>query len=143
VGWSIPKRRSIWICRSKRPHRGGQGAGVAKLPFQVDCIQTDNGSEFGSQFHWHVLDKGIQHRYIRPRRPYLNGKTERSHRIDDEEFYRPRGSGCVWAGGAEPQLAVWERFYNFERPMAAWTARHPMNALRQRLTTPSSVTDVS
>jgi transposase InsO family protein len=35
-----------------------------------------------------VLDKGIQHRYIKPRTPRLNGKVERSHRIDAEEFYR-------------------------------------------------------
>jgi hypothetical protein len=47
---------------------------LARLPFTVECIQTDNGSEFGSQFHWHLLDKGVRHRYIRPRRPYLNGR---------------------------------------------------------------------
>ena len=59
-----------------------------KLPFRIDVIQTDNGSEFGSQFHWHVLDRGIRHVYIRPATPRLNGKVERSHRIDAEEFYR-------------------------------------------------------
>ncbi len=26
--------------------------------------------------------------YIKPRRPRLKGKVERSHRIDQEEFYR-------------------------------------------------------
>jgi transposase InsO family protein len=26
--------------------------------------------------------------YIRPRTPHLNGKVERSHRIDDREFYQ-------------------------------------------------------
>ena len=26
--------------------------------------------------------------YIKPRKPRLNGKVERSHRIDEEEFYR-------------------------------------------------------
>jgi len=48
---------------------------LSELPFRVECLQTDNGPEFGPQFHWHILDKGIQHRYIRPRRPYSNGKT--------------------------------------------------------------------
>jgi hypothetical protein len=36
----------------------------------------------------------ICHVYIRPRTPYLNGKVERSHRVDDQEFYpagRPNG----------------------------------------------------
>ena len=61
---------------------------LSRLPFRTRVIQTDNGAEFQAQFHWHVLDKGINHVYIKPRRPRLNGKVERSHRIDEEEFYR-------------------------------------------------------
>lgn len=61
---------------------------LAELPFAVEQVQTDNGQEFGSAFHWHLLDKGIGHVRIRPRTPRLNGKVERSHRIDSEEFYR-------------------------------------------------------
>jgi len=61
---------------------------LSRLPFRVGVIQTDNGVEFGSSFHWHVLDKGVGHVYIKPRTPRLNGKVERSHRIDAEEFYR-------------------------------------------------------
>ncbi|KPI07695.1 Integrase catalytic region [Actinobacteria bacterium OV450] len=61
---------------------------LERLPFRVEVIQTDNGAEFQSAFHWHVLDKGIAHTYIKPASPHLNGKVERSHRIDAEEFYR-------------------------------------------------------
>ena len=61
---------------------------LEKLPFGVEVIQTDNGSEFGSRFHYHVLDAGVGHVYIKPATPRLNGKVERSHRIDQEEFYR-------------------------------------------------------
>jgi transposase InsO family protein len=61
---------------------------MAKLPFAVERIQTDNGSEFGASFHWHLLDKRIDHVRIKPRTPRLNGKVEKSHRIDSEEFYR-------------------------------------------------------
>jgi transposase InsO family protein len=56
------------------------------LPFRVELIKTDNGAEFQAAFHWHVTDRGIRHVYIRPATPRLNGKVERSHRIDDEEF---------------------------------------------------------
>ncbi len=35
---------------------------LEKLPFQVQEIQTDNGLEFGSSFHYHLLDKGVGHR---------------------------------------------------------------------------------
>ena len=61
---------------------------LEKLPFVVQVIQTDNGSEFGPSFHYHLLDKGVGHKYIKPRTPRLNGKVERSHRIDAEEFHR-------------------------------------------------------
>lgn len=59
-----------------------------KLPFRVEAIQTDNGSEFQTAFHWHLADRGIRHIYIKPATPRLNGKVERCHRIDAEEFYR-------------------------------------------------------
>ncbi|SEF13283.1 hypothetical protein SAMN04488561_4368 [Jiangella alba] len=42
----------------------------------------------GHQLQVDVKFKGIGHVRIRPRTPRLNGKVERSHRIDSEEFYR-------------------------------------------------------
>jgi hypothetical protein len=44
-------------------------------------------SEFGTSFHWHQLDAGIDHIRLKPRTPRLNGKV-RDHRIDSEKFYR-------------------------------------------------------
>jgi len=52
---------------------------VAKFPFRISTIRTDNGHEFQVKFHWHVEDLGIQHQYIKVRTPRLNGKLERSH----------------------------------------------------------------
>jgi transposase InsO family protein len=51
-------------------------------------VSTDNGHEFQAKFHWHVEDKGIRHAYIKAGSPQLNGKVERSHRSDEEEFYQ-------------------------------------------------------
>ena len=34
---------------------------LEKLPFEVKAIQIDNGSEFQSGFHWHLLGRGIRH----------------------------------------------------------------------------------
>ena len=59
---------------------------LRRLPFRVHVIQTDSGAEFQSHFHWHLEERDIQHVYIRPRTPHLNGKVERSHRVDDQEF---------------------------------------------------------
>src|SRR6266536_1941220 len=90
---------------------------LEKLPFQVEVIQTDHGAEFGSQFHYHVLDRGIGHVYIKPRPPRLNGKVERSHRIDQEEFYRMlQGVVIDDTGLFNERLKEWEDFYNFNRP---------------------------
>ena len=88
-----------------------------KLPFRIECIQTDNGAEFQGAFHWHVLDRGIGHVYIKPATPRLNGKVERSHRIDAEEFYRML-DGVVIDDTAlfNDKLQEWEAFYNLHRP---------------------------
>jgi transposase len=66
---------------------------LERLPFRVEVIQTDKGPEFGASFHWHVLDKGIGHSYIKPRTPRLNGKVERSHRIGRRGVLPPAGRG--------------------------------------------------
>ena len=48
---------------------------LSRLPFRVEIIQTDNGAEFQSAFHYHALDQGIGHVYLKPRTP---GSTARS-----------------------------------------------------------------
>ncbi len=64
-----------------------------RLPFGVQVIQTDNGAEFQGSFHyWHVLDRGIGHVYNKRVTPRLNGKVERSHRIDAEDYGCSTGS---------------------------------------------------
>ena len=54
---------------------------LAKLPIEIEVIQTDNGAEFEAQFHYHVLNAEIGRVYIKPTTPRLNRKVERSHRI--------------------------------------------------------------
>lgn len=46
-----------------------------------------------------------------------NGKVERSHRIDAEEFYRMLDGVVIDdAGVFNDRLREWEDFYNFNRP---------------------------
>ena len=106
---------------------------LQKLPFRVEVIQTDNGAEFGSQFHVHVLDRGIRHVYIKPATPRLNGKVDRSHRIDEEEFYRML-DGIVIDDTElfDDKLQEWEDFYNFNRPHGALDGQTPYERLRQK-----------
>lgn len=108
---------------------------LERLPFLVQVIQTDNGAEFQSTFHWHVLDKGIGHAYIKPRHPRLNGKVERSHRIDEEEFYRMLDGVMIDdAQVFNDKLREWEDFYNFHRPHGGLEGQTPYERLRQRTT---------
>ena len=70
---------------------------VKAFPFPIECIQTDNGSEFTNRFtthrdkptlfQLHLERHGIRHKLIRPFTPRHNGKVERSHRKDNERFY--------------------------------------------------------
>jgi transposase InsO family protein len=109
---------------------------LQRLPFAVEVIQTDNGSEFGTAFHWHILDKGVGHVYIKPRTPRLNGKVERSHRIDAEEFYRLLDG--VVLDHAKPfndKLQEWEDYYNYHRPHGALAGQTPYERLRQKTQT--------
>jgi transposase InsO family protein len=106
---------------------------LSRLPFRAQVIQTDNGAEFRDQFHWHILDKGIQHVYIKLYRPRLNGKVERSHRIDQEEFYRML-EGVVIDDTSlfNEKLNEWEDFYNHSRPHAALGGQTPYERLREK-----------
>jgi transposase InsO family protein/transposase-like protein len=106
---------------------------LAKLPFAVETVQTDNGSEFQGSLHWHLLDRGIGHTYIKPRTPRLNGKVERSHRIDAEEFYRLLDGVVIdTAEVFNDKLQEWEDFYNFHRPHGGLGGQTPYDRLRQK-----------
>ena len=64
---------------------------------KVECVQTDNGSEFTNRFtttkkkltlfEETAEQMGIYHKLIRPYTPRHNGKVERSHREDQKRFY--------------------------------------------------------
>jgi transposase InsO family protein len=95
-----------------------------KLPFRVEAIQADNGSEFQTAFHWHLADRGIRHIYIKPATPRLNGKVERSHRIDAEEFYRQL-KGVLIDDTAPIQRAPPGMAGLLQLPSPAWQPRRP------------------
>ncbi|MGD0852357.1 MAG: integrase core domain-containing protein [Acidimicrobiales bacterium] len=108
---------------------------LERLPFKVEVIQTDNGAEFQGSFHYHVLDKGVGHVCIKPATPRLNGKVEKSHRIDNEEFYRQlEGVVIDDTGLFNEKLQEWEDFYNFNRPHGGLGGQTPYERLKQKVT---------
>ncbi len=94
---------------------------VRTLPFRIQRVRPDNGVEFTDgpfkkdpPFTLLGQALGIRHRLNRPSHPEANGKVERSHRTDDEEFDAITPARCPqdWLRA----LPAWERRDNTERP---------------------------
>ena len=96
---------------------------IARFPFRIREVRTDNGHEFQAKCHWHVEDQGIRHAYIKPSSPQLNGKVERSHRTDEQEFYQL----LTYAGDVDlhRKLAEWSASTISRGLTARSTERHP------------------
>lgn len=120
------------------------------LGVTVVRAQTDNGTEFTLPHNAFTLASyargdtdealftqtcerlGIRHRLIKPRTPQLNGKVERSHRIDGERFYSR--FKFAYAKDLDHALKhVWMPEYNEQRPHGAVGGLTPMQFLLNRL----------
>ena len=118
---------------------------IRRFPFKIHKVQTDNGAEFTKRFqaadeaNLTLFEKelkrlGIAHQKIRPYTPRHNGKVERSHRKDNEEFY---ASHTFYSfEDFKMQLARQNREYN-NFPMRPLGWKSPREALSLLL---SSVT---
>lgn len=110
---------------------------VKKFPFAIECVQTDNGTEFTNKlvspkeylpthFELTLSKLGIRHKLIKPYTPRHNGKVERSHRKDNEYFYASRKFYSFH--DFQKQLAVWNRAYN-TFPMRPLNWHSPLQVL--------------
>lgn len=114
---------------------------LARLPFAVRCIQTDNGPEFGLALTRLLEASGIRHVRIRPHTPRLNGKVERVHRTMAEELWDhvPPGSLATW----RRRLDAYLRFYNGRRPHSALGYQAPLAYALDRLPAAPGVSHMS
>ena len=112
----------------------------ANAPFPIFCVQTDNGQEFTFRFlsesKKHPLDswceeEGIKHQCIPPGVKELNGKVERSHRLDDQYFYwrAPRES----FEGLNKAMSDWIKYYNEKRPHGGLKYMTPLEKIIERM----------
>ena len=93
---------------------------IKAFPFPVECVQTDNGSEFTNRFSSKrgaptlfeacLKQRGIVHKLIQPFTPRHNGKVERSHRKDNEYFYASHKFFSL--EDFKKQLSIHNRKYN-------------------------------
>jgi transposase InsO family protein len=115
-----------------------------ECPFPIHTIQTDNGFEFTSKYHptapdrEHPMDtwckqNGIRHRLIPPGAKELNGKVERSHRIDEQYFYHRAPTDTL--ENLNSHQKRWIDFYNENRLHGGLGYQTPNEKLLERLQT--------
>lgn len=98
------------------------------MPFPVQAIQVDGGSEFMAEFELACRDRGIALYVLPPRSPKLNGRVERMNGTCRRKFWE-------WYDGAldlpilQHALREFETFYNTQRLHQALGYRTPSQFL--------------
>ncbi len=96
-----------------------------RLPFNIACENTDNGSENKFKFREELQKENIFQFYSNTGTPTDNPRVERSHLTDDKEFYEKGGLKKTFEE-QKKALANWEYIYNFQRPHQALGYLTPM-----------------
>ena len=116
-----------------------------RLPFKISSIRTDNDSVFTNAYtgepKTHPLKtpnthpftlacnrQGITHILNRPAHPQQNGKVERSHRTDGEEFYRLQKTLVLSALIGKRRR--YDEFFNNQRPHMGLKGLSPLQKLQ-------------
>lgn len=110
-------------------------------PFKIRSIQLDNDNAFSYRLNPNCYDKrhpfessaedlGIRLKFIPPGEKELQGKVERLHRTDDDEFFwkAPR---CSF-NQLQRKLSQWEYEYNNMRHHKGLGWKTPKEILRQK-----------
>lgn len=102
-------------------------AATDTVPFAIQTLQSDHGSEFSKWFTKRMVERGMAHRHSRVRQPNDNAHLERFNRTLQEEcLARSTRSLTAWRR-AIPEYLHW---YNEERPhlgLQMWT---PLQVMR-------------
>ena len=111
---------------------------VDDLPFKLEGIQVDGGSEFMAEFETECARRKLKLYVLPPRTPELNGGVERCNGAWRYEFY-----SCTDLPGTveelNPLIDDWQDTYNFVRPHGALSGLTPSEYLvaRQAQETPA------
>ncbi len=101
---------------------------VTEMPFPIEAIQVDGGSEFKAEFEEACRAKGIRLYELPPRRPQINGAVERCNGSWRYEFYAchelPRSVEAL-----NPILDAFQHLYNHHRPHGALAGLTPAQYL--------------
>lgn len=145
---SCTRWRHIWLTpeQSNRTALQFLRKLVFAVPFKIQGIKTDNASIFTNYYtgykksadplnpRLHAFDLacqelGIVHYLIDPGKPQQNGKVERSHRTDREEFWNTIKFHSL--DELQKKLATYLRWHNEEREHLGIDGLTPMEKLEK------------
>lgn len=112
-----------------------------EMPFAVQRVQTDHGTEFFAEgVQRRLMAWSVKFRPIPPRSPYLNGEIERAQRTVLEEFWPTVDSR---APDVVDQLSQWVHHFNWRRPHEGLGGLCPIDRVCERADKTSIWTEVA
>ena len=145
---SCSRWRYIWLSSEQSNYTAVQFLEklISVAPFKIQGIKTDNASIFTNYYtgykksadplnpRLHIFDLtckrlGITHYLIDPGKPQQNGKVERSHRTDREEFWNAVSFRSL--PELERQLASYLKWHNEEREHLGIDGLTPIEKLQK------------
>jgi transposase InsO family protein len=103
------------------------GRVIEEMPFAIQRIQTDRGTEFFAEaVQMRLKHECIKFRPIPPRSPHLNGKVERSQLTDLVEFWARHSPKEV---EINQRIEEWQFDYNWRRSHGGLSGKTPADRL--------------
>jgi len=99
------------------------------MPFSINSVQTDNGSEFHKYFRDYLKERDITHYWNYPGQPYRNGHVEKFNRTIQEEFVDQHEMYLDDTHEFNKKLIDWLLWYNTERPHWSLNLMTPVDYL--------------
>lgn len=124
---SFTRIRSLGLAKDATAagSRDAHRQAVRSFPFDIACLNTDNGNENEKELREELTKTSVFQFYSNTGTPTDNPRVERSHLTDELEFYQRGGYRKTFDEQAQA-LTRWEHFYNFIRPHQALGYLTPM-----------------
>jgi transposase InsO family protein len=115
---------------------------LSDMPFKVDAIQVDGGSEFMAEFETACRDRAIKLYVLPPKSPQINGAVERCNGSWRYEFYAVYDLPTT-VEDLNPLIDAFQHRYNTHRPHGALGGKTPAQYLQARQAKEASASHMS
>ena len=102
-------------------------------PTRIHTVQTDNGTEFLGKFDEYLVKEKINHHFIYPRCPRINGFVERFNRTIQEQFINRCDELYFDLDKFDEKLQKYLIWYNFKRPHSSLKQLSPMQFITNQI----------